>query len=58
MNNKQYQCLICGWVYDEAKGVPEDDIAPGTSWDDVPFDWVCPECGAMKDDFEMIELDG
>jgi rubredoxin-NAD+ reductase len=57
MNQKQYQCLICGWIYDEAKGVPEDDIVPGTAWEDVPFDWVCPECGAMKDDFEMIELD-
>ena len=57
MNQKQYQCLICGWIYDEAKGVPEEDIAPGTAWEDVPFDWVCPECGAMKDDFEMIELD-
>ncbi|MBM4211704.1 MAG: rubredoxin [Gammaproteobacteria bacterium] len=56
MNSKQYQCLICGWIYDEAKGWPEDDISPGTAWEEVPFDWTCPECGAMKDDFEMIEI--
>ena len=52
----QYQCLICGWVYDEEVGYEEDGIAPGTKWEDVPFDWTCPECGAMKDDFEMIEV--
>ena len=52
----QYQCLICGWVYDEEVGYEEDGIAPGTKWEDVPFDWICPECGAMKDDFEMIEV--
>ena len=53
---KQYMCILCGYIYDEEKGEPEDGIAPGTRWDDIPNDWVCPECGASKDDFEMIEL--
>jgi rubredoxin len=43
-------------VYDEAAGIPEDGIAPGTSWDDIPEDWECPECGVSKADFEMIEV--
>lgn len=56
MNNKIWMCLICGWMYEEEKGIPEDGIAPGTSWNDVPFNWTCPECGARKDDFEMTEI--
>jgi|TARA_Y200000002_G_scaffold383286_2_gene404860 rubredoxin-NAD+ reductase len=52
----KYQCLICGWIYDEEEGYEEDGIMPGTKWEDVPFDWCCPECAAMKDDFEMIEV--
>ena len=53
---KTYMCLICGWIYDEAAGFPDDDIAPGTAWDDIPITWTCPECGAQKSDFEMVEL--
>ncbi len=53
---KKYMCLICGWIYDEAAGAPDDGIAPGTRWEDVPPNWTCPECGARKEDFEMIEL--
>ena len=53
---KQYMCVICGFVYDEAEGWPEDGIKPGTKWDDVPSNWVCPDCGARKEDFEMIEV--
>lgn len=49
-----YQCLICGWVYDEEQGVPADGIPPGTRWEDVPADWKCPECGVGKDDFDMV----
>ena len=56
MTHKKYMCLLCGYIYDEALGWTEDDIAPGTRWEDVPDDWLCPECGAMKDDFEMIEV--
>jgi len=40
-------------IYDESKGCPDDGIAPGTLWKDVPMNWSCPECGARKDDFEM-----
>jgi len=53
---KKYMCLICGFIYDEAEGRPEDGIAPGTHWDDVPPNWTCPDCGARKDDFEMVEI--
>lgn len=59
MNEKVYRnwmCIICGWVYEEAIGSAEDGLAPGTRWEDVPDDWVCPDCGASKDDFEMIEI--
>jgi rubredoxin len=48
---KKYMCLICGFIYDQADG-----IAAGTSWEDVPPNWTCPDCGARKDDFEMIEI--
>ncbi|MBJ7310560.1 rubredoxin [Rugamonas sp. CCM 8940] len=47
-------CLICGWVYDEAAGLPDEGIPAGTRWADVPMNWACPECGARKDDFEMV----
>lgn len=50
-----WECIVCGWVYDESKGWPEDGIEPGTKWDDVPEDWLCPDCGVGKDDFELIE---
>ena len=53
---KTYMCLICGYIYDEAAGVPEEGIAPGTKWEDVPMNWTCPECGARKEDFEMVEI--
>ena len=53
---KTYECIICGRVYDEAKGDPKEGLAPGTRWEDIPEDWVCPDCGASKDQFEMIEV--
>jgi len=53
---KTWQCLLCGFIYDEANGMPEEGIAPGTRWADVPDTWICPECSAMKSDFEMIEI--
>lgn len=53
---KKYMCLICGFIYDEAKGLPEEGITPGTKWEDVPPNWYCPDCQASKSDFEMIEL--
>ena len=53
---KTWMCLICGWIYDEEAGSPEEGIAPGTIWADVPMNWTCPECGARKEDFEMVEV--
>lgn len=53
---KKWECLICGFIYDEAEGWPDDGIAPGTRWEDVPEDWECPECGVSKADFEMVEV--
>ena len=49
-------CLVCGLIYDEAEGWADDGIAPGTRWEDVSISWSCPECGARKDDFEMVEI--
>jgi rubredoxin len=48
----KYVCTICGYVYDPEQGDPDNDVAPGTKWEDVPDDWECPVCGASKDDFE------
>jgi rubredoxin len=56
MTHKQYTCLLCGFIYDEAKGWPDDGIEPGTLWENVPDDWLCPDCGAIKDDFLMVEI--
>ncbi len=53
---KSYICVICGYVYNEEEGCPDDGIAAGTKWQDVPLNWVCPECGAGKEDFEMVEV--
>jgi rubredoxin len=53
---KRYMCVICGFIYDEAAGLPEHGIMPGTAWADVPLTWRCPDCGAGKEDFEMIEM--
>ena len=57
-NYRVWECLVCGWVYNEAEGWPEDDIQPGTRWEDIPEDWLCPECGVSKADFEMVLVSG
>lgn len=51
-----YKCIICGFIYDEAAGLPEDGIEPGTKWNDVPASWECPDCGVAKADFEMVQI--
>jgi rubredoxin len=53
---RTWMCLICGWIYDEAAGDPEHGLPPGTAWSDVPMNWTCPECGARKEDFEMVQI--
>ena len=52
---KTWQYSVCGFIYDEAAGLPEEGIAPGTRWQDIPEDWNCPNCGAAKSEFEMVE---
>jgi rubredoxin-NAD+ reductase len=59
MTESQYKvwaCALCGFVYDESKGAPEEGIPPGTRWQDVPEGWSCPECGAAKCQFDMVEV--
>jgi rubredoxin---NAD+ reductase len=46
-------CRICGYVYNEADGLPEEGISPGTPWEQIPEDWCCPDCGVGKSDFDM-----
>ena len=53
---KTWQCLLCGFIYNERDGWPDEGIPPGTRWEDVPDDWVCPDCGTGKSDFEMTEI--
>lgn len=53
---KVWQCIVCGFIYDEAQGIPEDGIAAGTRFEDIPEDWECPDCGVAKADFEMVEI--
>ena len=53
---KTWLCIVCGLIYDEALGWPEDGILAGTRWEDVPEDWVCPECHVGKADFEMLDI--
>ncbi len=48
----RYVCSVCGYVYDPAEGDPDNDVAAGTKFEDLPEDWVCPVCGAGKEDFE------
>lgn len=52
---KKYECTVCKWVYDPAAGDPENGIAPGTPFEELPDDWVCPLCGVGKDLFEETE---
>ena len=53
---RSWMCVICGFIYDEAAGLPEEGIAPGTRWQDIPEDWICPDCGTAKESFEMLEI--
>ncbi|MGI6777388.1 MAG: rubredoxin [Acetivibrionales bacterium] len=52
---KKYECTVCGYVYDPTVGDPDSGIAPGTAFEDIPSDWVCPVCGVSKDQFEAVE---
>ncbi len=51
----KWECTVCGYIYDPEKGDSISDIDPGTPYEDLPEDWVCPACGAGKDSFEKVE---
>lgn len=51
---RTWECIVCGYVYNEAEGDPEHGIKAGTRWEDIPAGWSCPECGVAKADFEMV----
>lgn len=51
---ERYKCTVCGYVYDPEEGDAESDIAPGTAFEDLPEDWICPVCGAGKEEFEKV----
>ena len=52
---KKYKCLVCGYIYDPIEGDPDSGIDPGTLFEDIPDDWICPVCGISKKDFEPVE---
>jgi rubredoxin len=51
---RKYKCTLCDYIYDPAKGDPDNGVAPGTAWEKLPANWVCPDCGADKDAFEPV----
>jgi len=51
----KYRCTICEYIYDPEIGDPENGVEPGTAWEDLPDDWVCPDCGVEKEEFEPYE---
>ncbi|MCB1667531.1 MAG: rubredoxin [Porticoccaceae bacterium] len=53
--SRQWECQVCGEIYDEAQGCPDSGIPPGTRFEDLPDDWMCPTCGSGKDDFELVD---
>ncbi|MDX1295857.1 MAG: rubredoxin [Sulfurimonadaceae bacterium] len=52
---KRYRCTLCDYIYDPAEGDPDNDIPPGTPFEELPDDWSCPDCGASKEDFEALD---
>jgi rubredoxin len=54
---KKYRCTVCEYVYDPAQGDPESGVEPGTAFESLPDDWLCPVCGADKSAFEAVEQD-
>lgn len=51
----RYMCDVCQWIYDPEIGDPDNGVPAGTAWEDVPDDWVCPECGVGKEMFSELE---
>ena len=55
VGTRKWICLVCDYIYDETKGIPEEGIAPGTTLAEIPDTWACPDCGVTKADFEPYE---
>lgn len=53
----KYQCMACSYIYDPAQGDPDNFVEPGTTFEEIPDDWCCPDCGVSKTEFEAIEDD-
>lgn len=53
--SRRFRCRYCSHVYDEALGDPDSGVAPGTRFENIPGDWMCPECGAGKGDYDLID---
>jgi rubredoxin len=53
----KWRCNLCGYIYDPEEGDPDNNVPPGTPFEDLPEEWVCPDCGAGKEDFEELEVD-
>lgn len=53
----KWRCVLCGYIYDPDEGDPDNNVPPGTPFEDLPEDWVCPDCGASKEDFDEVEVD-
>ncbi len=51
---QKYRCLMCGYIYDPQAGDPDAGVEPGTAFEDLPDDWICPDCGVGKDEFEPV----
>jgi rubredoxin len=54
MAMEKWECLVCGYIYDPQNGDPDSGVNPGTAFEDLPDDWVCPVCGASKDQFKKL----
>ncbi len=52
---KKYECSVCHWVYDPQVGDPDNGVAAGTPFEQIPEDWTCPLCGVSKEDFDPVE---
>lgn len=52
---KKYECEVCGYIYEEELGDPDNGVAAGTTWENVPADWECPLCSVGKDQFKLVE---
>jgi rubredoxin len=53
---RKWACAVCGYIYNEALGDPEEGFPPGTRYEDIPYDWICPDCGVSKRSFRLLAL--